>query len=362
MLAHTALVISFVTAVAGCTGLDDAADDTVDDTADGAAALARSGCPAYDGHFQNPFSAQSAHHRPIGAGARYSSGGPNDAMVRALLERNFNSINIGVPWGNSIYKAARTDALVTVHVTAAGGASRQVYIPRAAQHDKITGNDNNVSIYYPWSDSFIHLRGFDWNDGKPVAERVLTFDADGLGHADHPGDPRVGTSASGVANPFGVVRGFELDGTIPIRHVIQLTLVGKGDQGITPQLAGVARWPATSVDGFCKTTAHGDSCTGPIPYGTLFAIPWNVDLDDPALKLSAPGRRFAQALKEYGLRVVDDGPDSIRGDQDIDEHTRALVVADMRRVLFKMLRHVENDERNQATSGGGAPRAPNCGD
>lgn len=120
--------------------------------------------------------------------------------------------------------------------------------------------------------------------------------------------------------------------------------------------------PAVSMDNGWEDN------TGNLPYGSLLAIPpeskGGPDLD--TLGLSEPGKRLAEALRDYGLYAIDggggaDGTGSIRADQSISAANFNALKADIPK-FYRHMRRVTNSEWSTGNDpvGGGTPLAPNC--
>ena len=203
----------------------------------------------------------------------------------------------------------------------------------------LIADGNTVHEYYHWH-------------GGVSADVVRVWPIDGDGHSG-PGGPRIGVSASGVAGLFGLMRGDEINTPgQPIQHVHQIVL----SYAAPPQTKAQAVWPATSIDKYCDK-----SCSGNVPYGALLAVPPTVNVDK--LGLSEPGARLAHALQDYGVYVVDTtrGPNAnMRADQYVDPKVQVALAKDMQKI-YPTLRMITNNAKDQLTSGGGTPRAENCG-
>ena len=81
------------------------------------------------------------------------------------------------------------------------------------------------------------------------------------------------------------------------------------------------------------------------------------------LGLSEPGARLAKSLQDYGVYVVDTtrGPNAnMRADQYVDPKVQVALAKDMQKI-YPTLRMITNNAKDQLTSGGGTPRAENCG-
>jgi hypothetical protein len=311
-------------------------------------AKASAACQAPPDTFANPFSKESAHHRPIGSGAVFAD--RNHPSTISLLKSGFNNINSDNGWGTNIYRSTPADPLKTV--TQAGplnsGLPVTLRVPAGASNGSRT--DSVVVIVEGGTGIAHQFYQWRWNNGKPTAGIHRSWDTKGPGHAGS----RVGTSASGVAGMFGLLRGHEVNTPgYKIQHALQIALDAKGACGMMIKNKFV--WPAVSTDGFCKDSQF---CDGNIPYGALLALPPNVNIG--SLGLSEPGKRLAEALQNYGTYVVDNSLCPVmRGDQNINGSVRMALIRDMKK-LYPLLRMVLNNSAGQNASGGGTPRAENC--
>jgi hypothetical protein len=309
-------------------------------------------CQAPLGTFANPFEKESAHHRPIGNDAVFAD--RNDPSTISLLKADFGNINSNNGWGTNVYQSTVADPLKTV--TQAGpynhGLPVTLRVPEGANNaDK---SDSGVVIVDSGTGIAHEFYQWRWNDGEPTAGIYRQWDTKGLGHSQ-PGGPRVGTSASGVAGMFGLLRGHEVNTPgYKIEHALQISLDAKGACGMMVKNQVV--WPAASTDGFC--TRNPRLCQGNISYGALLALPPEVNIE--SLGLSEPGNRLAEALKNYGTYVIDNSQcPAFRGDQNIDGSVKQSLINDMRKI-YPLLRMVLNNSAGQTASGGGTPRAENC--
>ena len=84
--------------------------------------------------------------------------------------------------------------------------------------------DGNMTVYDRTLNIFNHLRVYAWDDGSPVAMQHRSYSPYDEGHGSKLAE-RIGTSASGVAAPFGILRGWEVQQTgHPIGHALQMVL------------------------------------------------------------------------------------------------------------------------------------------
>ncbi len=68
----------------------------------------------------------------------------------------------------------------------------------------------NMTVYDRTIDVFNHLRVYAWIGGNPVAVQYRSYKPDITGRGTKLGE-RIGTSASGVAAPFDILRGWEVN-------------------------------------------------------------------------------------------------------------------------------------------------------
>ena len=327
-------------------------------------ALGESLCDASQDIFLNPFNKDSAHHRPIGSDAQYAAD-DHPATLDWLQADSFN-INVGSPWGVSVAEVSTSGAITMIEAKAVGadsvsGLPVTIPMPEKGFETKVglnsTGNTDGVAVIYDRSTGRSHqLRQYNWNNGRPSAGQYKTWDIKGLGHGTRMGD-RLGTSASGVAALFGILRGHEINTPgHKIQHALQMVLPRKGRCNI--MLSRQIQLPAVSRD---SSAGRANENTGNIPYGALLALPPSVNI--ASLGLSEPGRRLAEAIQDYGIYAVDGGGcqnGAIRTDQHVDPKTLATLKRDAPKIYRHIRMVLNNDVLGSPTAGGGAPRAPNC--
>ncbi|MFO1242642.1 MAG: hypothetical protein U1E36_05505 [Rickettsiales bacterium] len=278
----------------------------------------------------------------------------------------FGFINVGLPYGKPMYEGIVSDPYTRIGwngLEAGRGLPIDIHVPAAAQIPGMPDTDGTIVIFDRTTLMGTQLRKYTWGAGRPTASSGIQTSFIGLGHPASPtGSAREGPSASGTSVIFGLIRGFEIcTPGYPIEHITEMFMPGKGDTRFHVLLNREWMWPANGHDGFCDSGSHGRSCTGPIKYGQLLAIPRNIDLT--ALGLTEPGYRMAVSWQRYGVRVNDDGaPVGMRADQDLAlcSDKKNELLNDIRNKLYPLLRAVLNDSQDQAASGGGNPIAPNC--
>jgi hypothetical protein len=326
--------------------------------------LAGAGCSSSRSDlFLNPFSRASAHHRPIGTGALYASA--TAASTRDWKRASQLYINNGTPHGVDMVATTSSDPIRSIaakaYCMAVKGLPIAVRLPRSGLVTNIQPSpsgcrDGDVAIFDRTNGVGSSLRQFDWRNGNPAAGQYRSIDFRGLGHGTKLGD-RVGFFATGIASPFGLLRGFELNTPgRKIEHALQIVLPSK--PGCAMMLSRNIVLPATDRDG---SATSGSNNTGHIPYGGLLAIPRGVNLD--GLHLSEAGRRLAEAVRNYGLYVVDAGgcgSGAIRSDQGISKAQIDRLLPDIRKFYPYVRLVLNNNVLGSPVAGGGTPLAPNC--
>jgi hypothetical protein len=313
--------------------------------------------------FLNPYSRESAHHRPIGSGARFASN--TDPATRDWLKASHLNVNAGAPWGTSVTETDASDPVRVIggqaHCDNVVGLPVSIRLPKEGFRITIAHNtsgcpDGVIVVHDKVTGKPHQLRQYNWNDGRPTAGQYKTWDTRGLGHGTQAGQ-RMGTSASGVAGLFGVLRGFEINTPgHKIEHALRIGLPRKPGCKIMLSRSFVA--PATSGDS--NRTRSGYN-TGHIPYGGLLALPPSVNI--AGLGLSEPGRRLAAAIQHYGM-YASDGSGCNAGAIEADQTVSSGVKSQLREDIRKIYRHVRlltnNNVLGSAVAGGGSPWAPNC--
>ncbi len=295
--------------------------------------------------FYNPFNQYSAHHRPIGTGAIYAD--EDHPAVQDWLKGSQINMNVGTtPWGLYMIAADEDGPMLEVNKRRETGTSGLPVVMRfpsgGVNIDFPDHFDGNMTVYDRAIDVFNHLRVYAWNDGNPVAVQHRSYRPDIIGHGSKLME-RIGTSASGVSAPFGILRGWEVtkEGQ-PIGHALQLSLPGDSREGDNLMLGRDVWWPAVSMDGW--VLRDSTSNTGNIPYGSLWAIPpvekGGPDLDK--LGLTEAGRKLAECIRDYGMYVVDNAASpAIRADQDFSESLRNELMEETRKI-YPYIRMVLN--------------------
>ena len=313
--------------------------------------------------FLNPYNKNSAHHRPIGSGASYAS--DSHSSTRDWLKAGHLNVNAGAPWGTSVAETDTSDPLRVIGARATCdkvlGLPVSIRIPREGFQIPIQNNHSGcpdgVVVFFDRTINKPHqLRQYNWNGGRPTAGQYKTWDIRGLGHGTRSGE-RMGTSASGVAGLFGVLRGAEINAAgHKIEHALRMGLPRK--PGCKIMLSRSVVLPATTGDRNRSTSGYN---TGSIPYGGLMALPPSVNI--AGMGLSEPGRRLAQAVQDYGVYALDGGGCSagaLEADQHVNGGVKDQLRNDIRKIYPRMRLVLNNNVLGSSTAGGGAPRGDNC--
>jgi hypothetical protein len=261
-----------------------------------------------------PFNDQSIWNVPIGSGAVYQAYDPSNETGSIRLSNTSQFRTIGQD-AMRVFQASVTDPVARWTYQA-----RPKYLPWPYPNDP--GNDFTPGHFdMPTPPNFTGLTVDGWavlidptgkyfyetwhprvtKDANGVITNVdCTFlarnDLYGTGFPNSGVFEHNGIRAAGLSLLGGLVRTAELDaGRIP--HGIAMAISPKQAQAISlgPQYV----WPAAHADG-----GAAGVYSGVIPVGSLFAIPWNVDIDRIGLKTQA-GRMLARAYQEFGGYVVD---------------------------------------------------------
>jgi hypothetical protein len=164
-----------------------------------------------------------------------------------------------------------------------------------------------------------------------TSTRVVQTDLRGDGMAD-------GARASGISFYIGLIRQKEL-AQLSIKHALA---IGIPDSML---LSGQV-WPARTQDSSAATTY-----TGPIPMGSMVAIPPSVDVD--ALNLTPEGKALAHALQDYGAYVlVRASTVALFCELSCDPTQAKNLHNDWRTTLFPLMRVVTNSTATNIAGGG----------
>jgi hypothetical protein len=178
-----------------------------------------------------------------------------------------------------------------------------------------------------------------------------------------------GHGGSGLSSIGGSLRLGELTGSAPVRHALKVNLWAHAAISAT---GNGHRWPAVRADSYYNDSGDSDRYAGAVPalrMGALLAIPADVDLDALGLQ-TAPAKKLAWTLQNYGAYVVDDtawDADAIDAQDGVEEEFQAVYGMPMegssgrwRDDVMKLFAALSVVDNNGPTSvgGGGAPLQP----
>lgn len=173
-----------------------------------------------------------------------------------------------------------------------------------------------------------------------------------------------GHGGSGLSSIGGALRLGELTSTNSIRHALKVNV--ECSQYCSPTNNGY-RWPAFHADSYWASV-YGGSIPA-MRMGSLLALPPSVDIVTMGLQ-TAPGRKLAWTLQNYGAYVVDDtGWDvyALDAEQGVDSEFQSFYGFSMWAssgpwyddvmLIFRSLSVVDNNTVDTA-GGGGRTREP----
>jgi len=284
-----------------------------------------------------PFAATSPFNTSLGDGAIYA----DDEMAAALRQRPATLAS--ARWSISVVQATNADPLCGL--TLPWGVWK-VRIPTDARPG--AGTDNHLSVIQPDCKTVVEtwtmtkVDDTHWTSGYAV----LT-DLTGSGLVN-------GARASGISQMNGLIRKHEV-AALHIPHALSISIDDTQLRAVGPDAQGnYGVWPARRQDGDAAT-----AYSGPIPMGSMFAIPSTVNL--AALGLTAEGLALGRALQDFGTYVLICGANVSLHADPTAERDLPDAVANMRtdfaNVLRPLLLHVTNSAPG-TVAGGGARRRP----
>jgi hypothetical protein len=216
--------------------------------------------------------------------------------------------------------------------------------------------DNEVVVFNYADNKYYEFYEFNTELAPTYrASAVWIFNGTDLGHSPNAQAPARGATAPGISVLLGAVRAHEVNTESfgPIEHASNISL---WSQGTNMQMANSFQWPAMHQDYFCNGTTY---CSGPIPYGSLFALPTEA-AGGPnilSLGLSPLGVRLATQMRNYGCYVVDSaGGNPSRAEATVT--VGSAYVAAMQ-IIKPYMRPILNNNSVDAVAGGGTALARN---
>ena len=310
--------------------------------------------------FVNPYDKLSAHHRPVGAGAEYGVPGTTGEPTRGRIDIVTRiGISMAPATKKYIHRVAPADPFRRIVYDPATGGGQgggkglpiEVRMPTGVPYPS-AGEDRNV-VLWPRDggakDLCTMFYGFNHETGTARYSKAWPFAGSDLGDGADGYD--VGSGASRLRWPSGVLRGFEInpENPAPIRHCFQATATrhSKPDNRSSPKappsrhvLSKTFVWPAQGTDGGASDQG---SNLGDIPYGTRLVVRRQDFAQRETLGLSPRGRVLFDTLCYYGLYLVDgQGQYDAANDgaviqQRCDQEVTRAVADDVNAQLMKIL-------------------------
>lgn len=298
--------------------------------------------PTVAAYYANPFSSESAFHRPVGSGATFSSTAPFAGYASGTVadDNVFSNQSVLATDSHPVANFTWSGALSGV------GLPFSIRFPASGFPTYVTDPTYDSAVTVVTDDYLIHdIYKVDTRSGVRKAAIHRTADIRGLGHGTTPGwDGRVGASAAGNVVFAGLIRKTEFETPeLTIGHVHHIALPWTSPAYLSN------RWQAPAVchDGFAETNSPSAPCN----MGDLLAIRSSdlaavlaainsMAVSDTAKEMLG---RYATAFCQYGVLVTDSaGQISFRADGVLDVTLKAAFVSFIRTILWTYLRRVTN--------------------
>jgi hypothetical protein len=283
-----------------------------------------------------PFAVDAPVNTAVGSGAIFESA--TDTSTKVFLEGSpeLNSRT----WSVSVVEASADDPLAEIVHPTTGEIQTTARIPAGAATSppsKAEGGDSWFAAIQPDGRTVVECYGMMRVNGSRWKSRyVVSNDLHGSGIEG-------GTRASGTSLLMGLIRQADIDRG-EISHALTLSIP---NSMLRPGFV----WPARNQDNDAD-----ESYSGPIPMGSMFAIPSGIDVG--ALGLDADGIMLAKALQNYGAYVLArSNTNALYAELAADPQRVANLQAAWRNVLFGLMRRVTNSSAENV-AGGGVRRQP----
>jgi hypothetical protein len=328
--------------------------------------------------FKQPFSSTSIWNMPIGSGAVYVHAGIERAMAKGMtIDEDLIVLTPDVPqieiftnyagWNRNKSRCEpEGDLLFSAPIP-------DNFVVSPEKWDGLTPN-SGLAVLMPDGRTIKQTQPFArCKTGKPATSQYMFGDEDLYGEGYYGAHGGSGLSAIGGALRLGEL----LPESGPIQHVLKVNLFGQKNFYYDNETKGF-RWPAKAADSYAEKN-YGKAQTQPVVeecrMGALLALPPFIDLDSLGFE-TVPGRRLAEAFRDYGAYVVDDtawdvyalvtewGPDGRVKDEfeeawgfPIDPNSKDTPWSrDMDRIFLNL--HVVVNNTKESIGGGGEPRKP----
>ena len=279
---------------------------------------------------QHPFSVDSPANTSIGSGATFESA---SALKTAALLTGSPMVN-AESWSIAVALATAADPVAKV-TNISNGVVRNFRVPSGAQ--VTAGTDKHMTVVQP--DAFTAFECYKMTQISATewtSTYIVQTDLRSNGLA-------AGARASGISQVMGLIRTKEVS-SLSIPHTLALGIPNS-------MLKSGPVWPARAQDADAAA-----QYAGPIPMGTMFAIPPSVDLS--SLGLTPEGVALGRALQDYGAHIlVRASTVALFAEPLSDPAAVRRMRTDFQQRLFPLLRAVTNNTADNV-AGGGARRQP----
>lgn len=327
---------------------------------------------------KQPFSSESIWNTPIGSNAEYEHAGIERAMASGMtVDEDIIVLKPEAPqteiytnyagWNRGKDRCKiEGDLLFSAPIPVDFEVSPDTW-------DGLTPN-SGLAVLLPDGRTIKQTQPFArCTSGEPGTSQYLFDDEDLYGDGTYGAHGGSGLSAIGGALRLGELT----QEAGPVTHVLKVNIFGQKNFYYDDETKGY-RWPAKKSDGYAASN-YGKARTKPVVkvcrMGALLALPPSINLDSLGIE-TVPGRRLAEAFRDYGAYVVDDtawdvyaivtewGPDGRVTEEFENEwgfpmnpkSKKTPWGRDMDRIFLNL--HVVVNNSAQTVGGGGDPRVP----
>lgn len=341
----------------------------------------------------NPFIADSAHHRPIGSGAAFAGDSHVATVTWANTPTVWGDYNQGSPYGIvwHIVNGA-TSPRVTINANPdLEDALRNIPafdipFPASVTFNPGTAKNDSTVAFIEEDTGKVH----EFRECRAQSGLVATPSAPmlagsyrphyakatppnnsqllwGMGHGIAIGESnRVGHLAAGMSAIFGLLVPDDVRRSGPIGHALQTVLPSHNTTSYPapypPLLSTVIQLPAVTRDRSASSPPAG-WYTGPFPYGGILSL--NHGFDIYSRGYSGAGLKVAEAIWQYGIVIVDTGGNfairTAQGFTSAEMSSMRAALRDLKPFLRLILNGAWDPTDRRKPTGGGVARAPNTG-
>ena len=309
--------------------------------------------------FIHPYAQDSPYNTPLAVTATYESA--NDEKSAWINAKSTSGTINSVYWSVNMAQAKVTDPLVTVtHKSTGAVLAANIRVPADFQPPQATGtltpDANSVIVQSDGYTAYEFYKFEKFSDTDWRATRVVKQDL-------RAGGITSGIRACGNSLANGLIRATEATaGSIP--HALAISIPETGLK-LTPLATdgqvssnGKAVWPCNTQD----TQVPGQlEYSGPIPMGTLFALPQSFNVS--SLGLSGSALAVAKAAQQYGVFVTDRSSSIALYAEPTTASSDVTAIKAAWKQIIPQLRRVTNETSTNVGGGTGsvqrlAPLAP----